>query len=54
MPILKQLELSAREHKYGSNKQSAERGKLIVKFDIQFPRFIPEDKKRLLREILPE
>lgn len=50
MPIVKDNEYA--EMVYGSDNKSFERGNLIVKFVVKFPRFLPERSKEVLRDIL--
>jgi hypothetical protein len=50
MPLPLEFDFSDRISKvYGTDKQSPARGQLIVKFDIQFPKYIPEEDKAELR-----
>lgn len=52
MPILKDNEYAEDKLKFGYDRRSPEKGNLIVRFDINFPRYIPEEDKRTLRNIL--
>lgn len=50
MPLPLEFDFSDRISKvYGTDKQSPARGQLIVKFNIQFPKYIPEEDKTELR-----
>lgn len=50
MPILKDTEPVSREGKrFGLDKRSIEKGNLVVKFSIDFPKYIPENHKQALK-----
>lgn len=50
MPLPLEFDFSDRISKvYGIDKQSPARGQLIIKFDVQFPKYIPEADKAELR-----
>ncbi|CAG9312917.1 unnamed protein product [Blepharisma stoltei] len=52
MPVFKDNEYANDLKKFGLDKRSIEKGNLIVRFDIEFPQYIPEEKKRQLKLLL--
>ncbi|CAG9310849.1 unnamed protein product [Blepharisma stoltei] len=52
MPIFKEIEQGNEPKKFGLDKRSVEKGNLIVKFTVNYPKYIPESSKQALCKLL--